>query len=143
MKKTVLLFSLVLAVLVSAYGWGFWAHKKINRMACFTLPPEMIGFYKKHIDFITSHAVDPDMRRNAVPEEAPRHYIDVDHYGEHPFDSLPVYWKDAVGKYSEDSLKAYGINPWYIVNMLYRLTDAFRAGNTDLILYYSANIGHY
>src|SRR6186713_1944702 len=110
MRKTaILLVCSILAGVLSVFAWGFWAHKRINRMASFTLPPEMIGFYKKHIDFIEAHAVDPDMRRNAVPEEAPRHYIDVDHYGAHAFDSLPVYWKDAVQKYSEDTLNAYGI----------------------------------
>ena len=64
----------------SIYSWGFFGHKKINRMAVFTLPPEMIKFYKKNIEYITEHAVDPDKRRYAVEGEAPRHYIDIDHY---------------------------------------------------------------
>ena len=29
-------------------------------MAVFTLPPEMIKFYKKNIEYITEHAVDPE-----------------------------------------------------------------------------------
>ena len=62
------------------YTWGFFGHKKINRMAVFTLPPEMIKFYKKNIEYITEHAVDPDKRRYAVEGEAQRHYIDIDHY---------------------------------------------------------------
>ena len=77
----------------TAFSWGFWGHKKINHMACFTLPPEMIGFYKSHIDFLTEHAVDPDNRRYSNKDEAPRHYLDADHYGPHVFDSLPKYWK--------------------------------------------------
>ena len=40
--------------------WGFFGHKRINRIAVFTLPPEMFGFYKEHIEFLTEHAVDPD-----------------------------------------------------------------------------------
>ena len=112
-------------------------------MACFTLPPEMIGFYKNHIGFITDHAVDPDNRRYSNKAEPPRHYLDADHYGEHPFDSLPKFWKDAVAKYSEDTLNAYGIVPWYIDKMMYGLTEAFKSRDVDDILYYSANIGHY
>lgn len=126
-----------------AYSWGFFGHKRINKMAVFTLPPEMIGFYKKHIDYITDHAVDPDRRRNMNTEEAPRHYIDLDHYGAHPFDSLPKWWKNAVKKYTEDTLMAYGIVPWYIEKMEYRLTEAFKKEDVDLILHYSADIGHY
>ena len=95
-------------------------------MAVFTLPPEMIGFYKRNIDFITEHAVDPDKRRYAVDDEAARHYIDIDHYGKNPFDSVPKLWKDAVEKYSEDTLQAYGIVPWHIDVMVRRLSEAMR-----------------
>lgn len=112
-------------------------------MAVFTLPSEMMGFYKKHIEYISEHAVDPDKRRYAVADEAARHYIDIDHYGSHPFDSVPVFWKAAVKKYSEDTLNAYGIVPWHIEKMVYRLTEAFKQENLDLILHYSADLGHY
>ncbi len=126
-----------------AQSWGFYGHKRINRMAVFTLPPEMFGFYKKHIEYITEHAVDPDKRRYGIPEEAPRHYIDIDHYGIRPFDSVPRFWKNAVAKYSEDTLQAYGIVPWWIDVMTYRLTEAFKAGDVDRILRLSAELGHY
>lgn len=49
-----------------AQAWGFYGHRRINRMAVFTLPPAMFGFYKRHIDYITDHATDPDSRRYAV-----------------------------------------------------------------------------
>lgn len=129
-----------------AYTWGFFAHKRINRMAVFTLPPEMIGFYKKNIEYITEHAVDPDKRRYAVDGEAQRHYIDIDHYaenGENPFDIVPRKWEDAVAKFSEDTLQAYGIVPWHIDVMVKRLTFAFREKNIDKILSVSADLGHY
>ncbi|MCX6291882.1 MAG: zinc dependent phospholipase C family protein [Bacteroidetes bacterium] len=141
--KSFLACSLLFFFSHSTYGWGFWGHKKINHMACFTLPPGMVGFYKSHIDFITDHAVDPDNRRYSNKAEPPRHYLDADHYGDHPFDSLPKFWKDAVAKYSEDTLNAYGINPWYITKMMFSLTESFKDKDVDKILYYSANIGHY
>ena len=127
----------------SAFTWGFFAHKKINQLAVFTLPPEMISFYKKNIDYLAVHAVDPDRRRYSDTSEAVRHYIDIDHYGKDPFDSIPKYWKDAVAKFSEDSLNAYGIVPWYVELMMHRLTEAFKEENADKVLYLSANLGHY
>ncbi|MCH2232147.1 MAG: zinc dependent phospholipase C family protein [Crocinitomicaceae bacterium] len=126
--------------------WGFFGHKRINRIATFTLPPEMFGFFKDHLEYITEHAVDPDKRRYAVDGEAQRHYIDIDHYahhGEDPFEIVPRRWKDAVEKLSEDTLQAYGIVPWHIPVMKYRLQKAFENKNVDLILKYSADIGHY
>jgi hypothetical protein len=147
MRKVIAVIFLALVVFFTAreaaYAWGFFAHKRINRMAVFTLPPSMIGFYKKHIEYITEHAVDPDKRRYSDEEEACRHYIDLDHYGAHPFDSVPKWWKNAVAKYSEDTLKAYGIVPWHIEKMMYRLTEAFKEQNLDRILYLSADLGHY
>jgi hypothetical protein len=126
--------------------WGFFGHKRINRMAVFTLPPEIFGFYKENIEFLTDHAVDPDKRRYAVTGEAECHYIDLDHYykpGEDPFEIVPKYWKDAVQKYSEDSLRSYGIVPWHVLQMKYKLQKAFENKNIDLILKYSSEIGHY
>jgi hypothetical protein len=127
----------------TAYSWGFWAHKRINSIAVYTLPPEMLGFYKRHQEYIAEHAVDPDKRRYAVKAEGPRHFIDIDHYGNHPFDSIPPFWCKAIDKYSEDSLLQHGINPWYIETMLFRLTKAFKNRDPKLIVHLSADIGHY
>lgn len=129
-----------------AQAWGFYGHRRINRMAVFTLPPAMFGFYKRHIDYITDHATDPDSRRYAVAGEGPRHFIDADHYakpGEDPFQVIPRKWDLAVQKYTEDTLQEYGIVPWYIPVMYGRLVNAFKRGSVDRILYYSAEIGHY
>ena len=144
----VLLLAVVLFIgsIMAAHTWGFYGHKRINRMAVFTLPPEMLTFYKQHIDYLTEHAVDPDKRRYAVDGEAPRHYIDIDHYahhGENVFDIVPRKWNDAVEKLSEDTLQAYGIVPWHVEKMVWRLTRAFKNEDLDKILRYSAELGHY
>ncbi len=133
-------------VVEPANAWGFYGHKRINRMACFTLPPEMFPFFKRHIDFISDHAVDPDRRRYAVEGEAQRHYIDIDHYAHHghdPFEFVPRRWKDAVAKLTEDTLQAYGIVPWHIEVMYFRLVQAFQRGDVDRILRNATELGHY
>ena len=51
------------------------------------------------------------------------HYLDFDHYvhsGEDPFEVVPIKWYDAVDKFSEDRLQAYGIVPWYVNVMVLR-----------------------
>lgn len=124
-----------------ARSWGFYAHKMINRYAVFLLPPEMMALYKPNIDFIAEHAVDPDKRRYTVKAEAPRHYIDMDHY--HPWGSIPASWSRAVDRYSADSLARHGIVPWWIQTMMARLTKAFEEKNTFAIIKLSAELGHY
>ena len=145
MRRFLFLFLLVIYCFLptNAFTWGFFAHKKINQLAVFTLPPEMITFYKLNIDYLAKHATDADRRRYAVKGEAEKHYIDMDHYGSNPLGSVPPKWKDAVDKFSEDSLNAYGIVPWRIEKMLNSLTVAFKEMNVDRILYVSANLGHY
>ena len=142
MKKTL---SLIVLLLISeqCFCWGFFGHRKINYLAVFLLPPDMIGFYKTHIDFLTEHSVDPDKRRYAIPEEGPRHYIDIDHYGVYPFAELPHNYDSAVAKFSADTVNAYGIVPWWVQTMLWRLTTAFKEKNQAKILKLSAEIGHY
>jgi hypothetical protein len=141
--RTLLLSFVLLLFYFPSYCWGFYAHKKINYFSVFLLPPEMVALYKPNIAFLEEHAVDPDKRRYAVPEEGPRHYIDIDHYGQYPYPNLPRKWKDAVEKFGEDSLMEYGIVPWHIQKMLYRLTDAFKEKNFSKIMKNSAEIGHY
>lgn len=79
--------------------WGFYGHRLINRKAVFTLPREMIPFFKQHIDFLSDHAVDPDKRRYATKHEAVRHYIDLDEWGSYPFSNLPRSRTEALSRH--------------------------------------------
>ena len=141
--KIVVVLLLLSSLSIAINPWGFYAHKRVNRYAVFTLPEELIGFYKKHIDYLTEHAVDADKRRYAIKEEAPRHYIDIDYYGKDPFQLMPRKWNDAVDKFSEDTLLAYGIVPWHIQTVYNRLVRAFEQKDVNYILKNSADLGHY
>jgi hypothetical protein len=134
---------LVICLASSFISWGFFAHQRINQLAIFTLPSTLIGFYKKHVEYITEAAVNPDRRRFFSADEAPRHYIDLDHYGDSALYTMPRKWKDAVEKYSEDTLKSYGILPWHINRMYIQLRDAFALKDPENILRLSAELGHY
>ncbi len=102
----------------NAPAWGFFAHRRINRLAVLTLPPEMMVFFKQHIDWLADHATDADMRRYAVLAEGPRHYIDLDEYGEPPFAALPRTFLEALLRHTSvfgittrgDTVLLYGSN---------------------------------
>lgn len=121
--------------------WGFHGHKIINKTAVFTLPESMLGFYKANIEYIELKSVNPDMRRYIDPNEAPRHYIDLEYFGE--IDSIPKYWSKAVNQLGIDSLHSWGILPWHIDLVVYRLTEAFKEGDSERILRLSTDLGHY
>ncbi len=139
----ILLFVLGLNVLTTEASWGFWAHKRINRVAVFTLPTELIGFFKENLEYVTQHAVDPDKRRYAVEDEAPKHYIDIDHYCEWPHTCVPRKWEDAVEVFTEDTLKKYGTSPWNLEKEYRKMVNAFKAKDSRRILKYCSDFGHY
>ncbi len=138
-----LIITMILICPTFSQGWGFFAHKKINRLAVFTLPTEMLGFYKYHIQYLTVKSVNPDMRRYIDKMEAPRHYIDLDVYGDSALYQMPRYWDDAVVRYTEDTLQAYGIVPYHIKRITWGLIQAFKDRKSDQILRLSADLGHY
>ncbi|GAA4303015.1 zinc dependent phospholipase C family protein [Compostibacter hankyongensis] len=140
-RAAVLLLFLLLPSL--AEGWGFFAHKRINRLAVFTLPPQMIQLYKAELDYITEHATDPDKLRYVFPEEEFHHFIDLDRYGSYPYPDLPRRRDSAQRRYGADSLLHNGTVPWYAQRIFYRLTDAFRKKDKAHILKWSAYLGHY
>jgi len=123
--------------------WGFHAHKKINEIAIFSLPPEMIGFYQHHMSTIIERSVNPDKRRYINENEGPRHFIDLDAYGSDPLAQLPKKWQEAIEQYGDSTLTEHGIVPWHMVRVKYYLTQAFLNQDADQILKISADLGHY
>lgn len=126
-----------------ARSWGFFAHQRINRLAVFCLPPEMMVLYKPQLEYLTMHATDPDKRRYVVAAEGARHFIDIDLYDRPPYAHIPRSWDSAVALYSMDSLQRNGILPWHLEKMMAMLTKAFREKDQQKILRLSAEIGHY
>lgn len=141
MKRLMILSALIIPLLLCT-SWGFFAHQRINNLAVFTLPAEMVGFFKRNIKYITQHAVDPDKRRYIDSLEAPRHYLDVENY-EKEIDSIPAKLNDAKTKYGEAHLQKNGTLPWQIQRTYYNLVAAFKTRDSIKILKHAADLGHY
>lgn len=94
-RRILFLVSIIASLCVSSYiVWGFYAHREINRLAVFTMPSELAGFYKRNQIYVSTHAVDPDKRRYAASLEGPRHYIDMERFGDGTVDALPLeFWE--------------------------------------------------
>lgn len=143
MKRTLPLAMVSMFMLAFVPIWGFFAHQRINRLAVFTLPPDLIGFYKKNISTITEASINPDRRRYAVAEEGARHFLDVDHYGDSAMAIMPRDWYRAIDVYPPDTLQEHGVLPWHIYSMYLRLRDAFLVRDPAQIIRVSAELGHY
>jgi hypothetical protein len=140
--KSVSLFLLLLCILLLCSSWGFFAHQRINELAVYTLPQPIVKFYKLHIKHIKMHATDADKRRYADTLEAPRHYLDVEHYAAH-IDSIPKRWPGAESRYGAAHLNRYGIIPWHTYRVYLNLVNAWAGKDIARILRYSSDLGHY
>ena len=127
------------------FAWGAWGHKHINRASVFALPDGMQKFYYNHIDFITEGSVVPDLRRGILNDraESPKHYIDIEDFGNIPFNTIPKTTEEAYVKYDSAFLNKTGYLPWYIQSLTEKLTQAFKKRNKSEILFLSAELGHY
>jgi hypothetical protein len=126
-------------------SWGTWGHQHINRAAVFALPEEMRHFFYNHIDFITEESVIPDVRKYTINDKAEfsRHYIDLESFQTTSSDTLPGTLKEATARYDAKFLDKNGILPWYMMEMMDKLSKAFKEKRKAEILFLAADLGHY
>ncbi|MDI5950969.1 zinc dependent phospholipase C family protein [Flavobacterium yafengii] len=124
-------------------SWGVIGHERINRAAVMALPKPLQTFFYNHIDFITQESTVPDLRRNVLNDKAepPRHYFDMENFG--AVETFPKNMEEAKLKYDEKFLTKNGILPWYIQDMMVKLTKAFKDKRKNEILFIAADLGHY
>jgi hypothetical protein len=130
-------------VLIITASWGFLVHKTVHQLAVYELPKEIVPFFYQNMDYLVANAGRPDQRRNTDSTEATKHFIDLEMYGEQAATKMPMDWQAAIKMYTKDSLLKYGYVPYHIVYMKGKLTDAFRKGNKDSILFYATDMAHY
>ncbi len=142
MKKLTLSL-LSISILIFMCSWGFLVHRTIHQLAVYQLPVEIRPFFFKEMKYLVYNAPRPDIRRKDDKEEETKHFIDFENYGEHAENNMPRTWNEAVAIFGEDSLKKNGWLPFVIINTQNQLTEAFRKGNRDSVLFYAADLGHY
>lgn len=125
------------------WGWGFMAHRYINESAVYLLPPPLLGYMLPYKEMLRDRAVSADQRRAWDSQEAPRHFIDLDRWGDSVFCWMPHKWESAILCYSEDSLRAHGILPWHAEKVYRLLVHAFAKEDASSVVRYAADLGHY
>lgn len=129
-------------------AWGFEAHRFILEKAIALLPPEIRPFFERYRVAIVEHAIDPDLWRTVGwdAEEGPRHFLDMDAYGPHPFTELPRDYDAAVKRHGAEFVKKNGLLPWRASEVQAKLVEAFmlkQPYSRDNIKLFSSVIGHY
>jgi hypothetical protein len=142
LKRTALTFS-VIGIAFITLSWGIFGHEHINNAAVMALPKPIQTFFYNHLDFITQESTVPDLRKYTLRDKAenPRHYMDMENFGS--VDSIPLAFDEAKKKYNEKFLADNGILPWYIQEVMTKLTKAMKDKRKTEILFLAADLAHY
>ena len=124
-------------------SWGRWGHYRITEQAIASLPDTLRQFFQEAANELVSRSVEPDEARRWDEAEQYRHYIDIDAYGNPPFEELPRDYDAAVEKFGALRVDTTGTLPWVIERFTAVLSDAFLSGNRDTIIYAAAYLAHY
>jgi hypothetical protein len=153
MWRAAALVVVVLALPQPTTAWGFEAHKFIVDRMIELLPPELKPLFVARRAFIVERAIDPDLWRNVWEDEAPNHFLDIDHeaFGPYPFLGLPRDYADAVQKFGRDFVHQQGLLPWRTSEFFGRLLREFESLKrtpppgyaADNIVLYAAVLAHY
>lgn len=141
-RKSSALVILIL-ILLGCSSWGFLVHRTVNQLAIYQLPAPMRAFFWKNKDSLVRGSVRPDIRRNSVPAEEPRHFIDLEAYGDSAAWKMPLHKEEAIRLYTWDTLKKYGYVPYVVLEVKDQLSLAMRKGDRDSIVFYATELGHY
>jgi len=124
-------------------GWGNVGHRIINTKTILSVTPSM-SFWGSWSDSLTAHGSDADYRKSSDPDEAPKHYIDIDNYPEfisngyitQNFDSLVI-------QHGITFVMDQGILPWAILATFDSLETAFQNNQFHSAMLFAADLGHY
>ena len=126
---------LAAAVLAAApipmHAWGMDVHRLLTTRALDGLPADLKPFFAERRDFISEHAVDPDLWRvvrlkGDLGPEDPNHFIDLDELDKPPFTAIPREWTAYVAKYGVEKANQAGRLPWRAEEIYDRLVSTFQ-----------------
>jgi hypothetical protein len=141
--KIMFRFVLLAGIFFCCSSWGFLAHRVIAQLAVYELPSKMEPFFYENLSYLVKQSIRPDIRRNTDPSENPKHFIDLENYGDSAAWKMPMGWNDAVRRYTMDTLIKNGYVPYEVIIMKDMLTHAMQEKNEDSILFYAADLCHY
>ncbi|NQU84149.1 MAG: hypothetical protein HQ541_00135 [Mariniphaga sp.] len=125
--KSALRFMTLIIVAFVLMSWGRSGHRIISLKSALSFNEDMNQFWD-WADYLSSHASDPDIRRNSAPEEGPMHYIDIDNYPEFKeTGKIPMVYSEVVEKHGKEFVTQQGTLPWATLNTLDSITKLFFA----------------
>jgi len=141
--KSKLLLVIVPICSILFIGWGNVGHRVINTRTILSVTPEM-SFWGNWSDSLAAHGSDADNRKSADPDEAPKHYIDIDNYAEFiSTGNISQNYDSLILLHGYTFVIDQGILPWAIIKTFDSLQTAFQNNQFHKAMLLAADLGHY
>jgi MYXO-CTERM domain-containing protein len=141
LRFALLLFAAELAP-APAFAWGTDGHEAIVRLAWRRLAdPCLSGFFTTHLSTVLVESMAPDRWRDSDPNEAPRHYLNID-AEPNPAD-YPHAFADGVMRYGEGAATQQGLVPWRTEQWAAVLRERFEQRDAPGAAAVAGQLGHY
>jgi hypothetical protein len=124
------------------YAWGPLLHQDINRAAAEWVPDEMAG-WRAYADLLSRHSNNPDIWRGFDGGEAPRHYMDLELYGDPATVNLTRNRDECAILPDREVPVEAGIALWTMAELQERLVTEMAAGRWEEAVRVAAAQGHY
>ncbi len=135
MQAALLVGSLLLA-------WGDRGHLLISDAAKNVLAPGCLrDLYEANAQALLQASLAPDAWRQTDAAEAPRHYLDIDIYGNPA--AYPQDYNAAVAQLGRNAVLSNGTVPWVVENIHTMLVASFRAMSVTNAVNQSGYLSHY
>lgn len=142
MKRIVCSLLLVSALIVLT-GWGSAGHRRINEGSVLSFLPAMSS-YLVWEDDLGDHASDADYRKDIDPDEAPKHYIDIDEYPMFAQQGrIPSTLDSVIALYGSYFVYGKGILPWATEAAFDTLKNTFLRADWNKAILTASDLGHY
>ncbi len=141
--KTRIFLPIIFILAFLFIGWGYVGHSIISYNTILSALPEM-EFFDTWADSLAAHASDADERKSWDPDEAPKHYIDIDNYPEFTATgTIPQSFDSLVAIHGYSFVMDQGILPWAILKTADSIQAAFENNDMHKAMLLSADLGHY
>ena len=141
--KAKLVLSSIVLISFLFLGWGYIGHRIINYNTILSALPQM-EFFDTWADSLKAHASDADYRKSWDPDEAPKHYIDIDNYPEFiATGTIPQNFDSLVAIHGLTFVMDQGILPWAIIKTTDSLQTLFELNDMHKAMLVAADLGHY
>ena len=139
-KTRAIALPFLIAAALLAAGWGTVGHLFINTHAVDDLPASM-GMFISAKTYFGSHASDADIRKSTDPNEAPKHFIDIEDYPD--YQDLTPRIDSVLAIYGTTKVLDIGTLPWATVQTYDSLVASLRRGAYARAESIAADLGHY